>query len=329
LLVELVPSLEMVRLVNSGTEATMTAVRLARGITNRPRIIKFDGCYHGHVDSLLVAAGSGVATLGIPGSPGIPDEMAGLTISLPYNNEETIREAFKKYSDQIAAVILEPVAGNMGVVPPKDGFLQAVAEICKQNGALLIFDEVITGFRLGLGGAQEKYGIMPDLTCLGKIIGGGLPVGAFGGKRELMCRLAPEGDVYQAGTLAGNPLAMAAGVATLSQLKSDPGIYDRLEKTSAALAQGLLDRAKSAGHDVCGNRVGAMSTLFFTNGPVTDYASASKSDTEKYGRFFRGMRAEGVYLAPSQFEATMISAAHSDGDVKHTLDAAERVFKSL
>ena len=329
LLVELVPSLEMVRLVNSGTEATMTAVRLARGVTSRPKIIKFDGCYHGHVDSLLVAAGSGVATLGIPGSPGIPDEMAGLTISLPYNNEETVKEAFDKYPDQIAAVILEPVAGNMGVVPPKEGFLQALSEICKQNGALLIFDEVITGFRLGLGGAQEKFGITPDLTCLGKIIGGGLPVGAFGGKREIMCRLAPEGDVYQAGTLAGNPLAMAAGVAMLSTLKSDPGIYDRLEKTSAALSQGLADRAKNAGLNVWGNRVGAMSTLFFTGGPVTDYASAAKSDTEKYGRFFQGMRAEGVYLAPSQFEATMISAAHSDEDVKHTLNAAERVLKSI
>lgn len=329
LLVDLVPSMEMVRLVNSGTEATMTAVRLARGVTGRSRIIKFDGCYHGHVDSLLVAAGSGVATLGIPGSPGIPEEMAGLTISVPYNREESVREAFDKYPDQIAAVILEPVAGNMGVVPPKSGFLEAIAEICKQNGALLIFDEVITGFRLGLGGAQEKYGITPDLTCLGKIIGGGLPVGAFGGKKEIMCRLAPEGDVYQAGTLAGNPLAMAAGVAMLSVLKSDPGIYDRLEKTSAALADGLLDRAKKAGLDVCGNRVGAMSTLFFTSGPVTDYASALKSDTDKYARFFRGMRAEGVYLAPSQFEATMISAAHSDDDVRRTVEAAERVFKSL
>jgi glutamate-1-semialdehyde 2,1-aminomutase len=329
LICECLPSMDMVRLVNSGTEATMSAIRLARGVTGRPRIIKFDGCYHGHADSLLVAAGSGVATLGIPGSPGVPDQVAQLTLSLPYNNSTAVREAFGKYPGEIAAVIVEPVAGNMGVVPPRDGFLEELAEITRLNGALLIFDEVITGFRLGLGGAQGRYKITPDLTCLGKIIGGGLPVGAFGGSKEIMCRLAPEGPVYQAGTLSGNPLAMAAGLATLEILKANPRLYDQLEENSAALAEGLKDRAAAHGHQVQGRRVGSMSTLFFTSEPVTDYASALKSDTAKYAAFYRGMREGGIYLAPSQFEATMVSAAHTPAQIEETLLVADQVFKSL
>ena len=329
LICECLPSMDMVRLVNSGTEATMTAIRLARGVTARPRIIKFDGCYHGHSDSLLVAAGSGVATLGIPGSPGVPEQVAQLTLSLPYNNSGAVREAFAKYPGEIAAVIVEPVAGNMGVVPPRDGFLKELAEITRQNGALLIFDEVITGFRLGLGGAQGRYDVVPDLTCLGKIIGGGLPVGAFGGSRDIMCQLAPDGPVYQAGTLSGNPLAMAAGLATLEILKADPRIYDRLEEHSAALAEGLMEKAAAHGHQVQGNRVGSLSTLFFTSDPVTDYASALKSDTAKYAAFYRGMRERGIYLAPSQFEATMVSGAHTPIHIEDTLLAAEDVFKAL
>lgn len=329
LLIECIPSMDKVRLVNSGTEATMSAIRLARGVTGRSRIIKFDGCYHGHADSLLVAAGSGVATLGIPGSPGVPDEIAGLTLSLPFNNLESVSEAFSRYAGEIAAIIVEPVAGNMGVVPPVKGFLKGLSDMCRENGALLIFDEVISGFRVNLGGAQALYGIDPDLTTLGKIIGGGLPVGAFGGKKEIMAHLAPEGSVYQAGTLSGNPLAMAAGEAIVTKLKNNPWIYDQLEERSAQLAEGLLERAKAAGHDVCGNRVGSISTLFFTEGPVTDYASAVRSDTEKYSKYYQGMRNEGVYLAPSQFEATMMSSAHTAEDVKKTLDAAEKVFKRL
>lgn len=329
LLVECVPSLEMVRLVNSGTEATMSAIRLARGITGRPRIIKFDGCYHGHADSLLVAAGSGLATLGIPGSPGVPEEIAKLTLSLPFNDLKTVKEAFAKLGQEIAAVIVEPVVGNMGVVPPKDDFLPGLADLCRENGALFIMDEVITGFRLGLGGAQAYYGLDPDLTCLGKIIGGGLPVGAYGGKKKYMTRMAPEGNVYQAGTLSGNPLAMAAGIATIEALQADPGLYPRIEAMSTALAQGLLERAKHHGHQVCGNQVGSISTLFFTSGPVVDWTSAAKSDTKKYAAFYRGMRQRGVYLAPSQFEATMISTAHTPADIDRTLDAAQDVFKSL
>jgi glutamate-1-semialdehyde 2,1-aminomutase len=321
--------MDMVRMVNSGTEATMSAIRLARGVTGRPRIIKFDGCYHGHADSLLVAAGSGVATLGIPGSPGVPEAVANLTLSLPFNDLEPVREAFKRYPGEVAAIIVEPVAGNMGVVPPEEGFLPGLSELAKENGSLLIFDEVITGFRLGLGGAQARYGIDPDLTCLGKIIGGGLPVGAFGGKQEIMCRLAPEGNVYQAGTLSGNPLAMAAGLATIEALRNDPGLYRRLEETAAALADGLVERAGAGGLEVTGNRAGAMCTLFFTAGPVVDYASAATSDTQKYAQYYRGMRERGIYLAPSQFEATMISAAHTTEDVDRTLAAADEVFRGM
>jgi glutamate-1-semialdehyde 2,1-aminomutase len=329
LLVECLPSVDMVRVVNSGTEATMSAVRLARAVTKRSRIIKFDGCYHGHADSLLVAAGSGVATLGIPGSPGVPQEIAGLTLSLPYNDLEPVREAFRAFDDQIAAIIVEPVAGNMGVVPPRQEFLPGLASLAEDNGALLIFDEVITGFRLCLGGAQARYGLDPDLTCLGKIIGGGLPVGAFGGKQEIMSQLAPEGTCYQAGTLSGNPLAMAAGKAAIETLKNDPGIYDRLEETASALAEGLLACAKKHQIPVWGNRVGSMSTLFFTPGPVTNYAEAARSDTDRYAAFYRGMREQGVYLAPSQFEATMVSAAHRSADIDRAVHAADQVFKYL
>ena len=329
LLTDCIPSMDKVRLVNSGTEAAMSAIRLARGVTGRSRIIKFDGCYHGHADSLLVAAGSGVATLGIPGSPGIPEETAGLTLSLPFNNLDAIEQAFTRYGPEIAAVIVEPVAGNMGVVPPQAGFLEGLSKLCGRNHSLLIFDEVITGFRVGLGGAQALYGVTPDLTCLGKIIGGGLPVGAFGGKKEIMTHLAPEGNVYQAGTLSGNPLAVAAGIAAIEALRDDPDVYDRLERSSAALADGL--RESAAAHDVeCqGNRVGAMSTLFFTKDPVTDYASATRSDTGLYARFFNGMRDRGIYLAPSQYEATLVSTAHTDEDIRATLTAADQVFKSL
>lgn len=329
LICECMPNLEMVRMLNSGTEATMTAIRLARGITGRPRIVKFDGCYHGHADSLLVAAGSGVATLGIPGSPGVPEDIARLTLSLPYNQLDTVQQAFDQYPGEIAAVIVEPIAGNMGVVPPQKGFLEGLRKLTEANGALLIFDEVITGFRVALGGAQSLYGIEPDLTCLGKIIGGGLPVGAFGGKRTLMSHMAPEGNVYQAGTLSGNPLAMAAGIAAVQALKEDPDIYTRIDAMMARLAEGLVQRAQKHGHQVTGNRIGAMGTLFFTPGPVTDYASAAKSDTEKYARYYQGMRQRGIYLAPSQFEAAMMSAAHSDADIDRTLEAADETFKTL
>ncbi|MBF0528837.1 MAG: glutamate-1-semialdehyde 2,1-aminomutase [Deltaproteobacteria bacterium] len=329
LLVECVPSLEMVRVVNSGTEATMSAIRLARAVTGRSRIIKFDGCYHGHADSLLVAAGSGVATLGIPGSPGVPEEIARLTLSLPFNDLKPLVEAFAKFGPEIAAVIVEPVVGNMGVVAPREDFLPKLAALCRENGTLFIMDEVITGFRLGLGGAQAKYGLNPDLTCLGKIIGGGLPVGAYGGKREIMSRMAPEGNVYQAGTLSGNPLAMAAGVATIEALQADPGLYDRIEVMSAALAKGLAERAGRHGRPVCGNQVGSLSTLFFTPGPVVDWTSAAKSDTKAYAAYYRGMRERGFYLAPSQYEATMVSAAHTPRDIERTIAAADEVFASI
>ncbi|MBW1709969.1 MAG: glutamate-1-semialdehyde 2,1-aminomutase [Deltaproteobacteria bacterium] len=329
LLVECVPSLEMVRLVNSGTEATMTAVRLARGVTGRSYIIKFDGCYHGHADSLLVAAGSGVATLGIPGSPGVPEVLARLTISLPYNNLKPVKEAFQSFEGQIAAIIVEPVAGNMGVVLPQEEFLPGCAELARENGALFILDEVITGFRLGLNGAQGRFGLDPDLTCLGKIIGGGLPVGALGGKKDVMSHLAPEGSVYQAGTLAGNPLAVAAGLATIETLKADPSIYDRIEKLSQTLAEGLLKEAKKAGLAVTGHQIGSMSCLFFNPGPVTDYASAANSNLDMFACFYKAFREAGIYLAPSQFETTFVSAAHTESDIEKTLAAAPAVFKNL
>ena len=323
------PSMEMVRLVNSGTEAGMTAIRLARGFTGRDKIVKFQGCYHGHADSLLVAAGSGVATLGIPGCPGIPAALAELTLTVPYNNIEALAETFAKHGESIAAVIVEPVAGNMGVVPPEPDFLPGIERLTKQYGALFICDEVITGFRLGLGGAAARFGLKPDIITLGKIIGGGLPLAAFGGRREVMEKLAPVGGVYQAGTLSGNPLAVAAGIAAVEYLMAQPSIYSRLEQSGAQWADGLLKLARENGFKVCGNRVGSMSTLFFTEGPVRDYDSAMKSDTALYGVFWRGMLERGVWLAPSQFEASFTSAAMIPDDIEAALDAAAATFKSL
>ncbi len=328
LICDLVPSIEKVRLVNSGTEATMSAVRLARGYTRRKKIIKFDGCYHGHADSFLVKAGSGVATLGIPGSPGVPEEIVANTVSLPFNDLSAVEEAFSKMGEEIAAVIVEPIAGNMGVVPPKPGFLEGLRELTLKHGALLIFDEVITGFRVGLSGAQGLYGVLPDLTCLGKIIGGGLPVGAYGGKAEIMSHVAPEGPVYQAGTLSGNPIAVAAGLATLRVL-SRPGTYERLEELSARLFEGLREAASEAGMETTANRVGSMMTCFFRVGEVTNFAEAAESDTELYGRFWREMLARGVYLAPSQFEAAFVSLAHTEEEIDFTIEAAKEAFKAL
>ncbi len=320
LLCEAVPSLEMVRLVSSGTEACMSALRLARAVTGRPRVIKFDGCYHGHADSFLVAAGSGVLTQGIPGSPGVPPAIAELTLSLPYNDLEAVRQACERYPGEIAAVIVEPVAGNMGVVPPEPGFLPGLREITRREGALLIFDEVITGFRVAWGGAQALYGVTPDLTCLGKIIGGGLPVGAYGGRRELMEQVAPLGPVYQAGTLSGNPVAVAAGLATLRALQ-EPGTYDLLEAKAAHLAGGLEAAAREKGLPLCLQRVGSMLTVFFTPGPVRSLADAQKADLTAFRRFFQGMLAAGVYLPPSQFEAWFVSLAHQEADLEATVQA--------
>ncbi|MDI3339497.1 MAG: glutamate-1-semialdehyde 2,1-aminomutase [Sphaerobacter sp.] len=326
LVVELVPSIELVRFVNSGTEATMSALRLARGVTGRDKIVKFVGCYHGHADALLATAGSGVLTLGIPSSPGVTAGTAADTISLPYNDLDAVRALFATIGEQIAAVIVEPVAGNMGVIPPAEGFLAGLREITRAYGALLIFDEVITGFRLALGGAQERYGVLPDLTCLGKIIGGGLPVGAYGGRRELMEQLAPLGPIYQAGTLSGNPLAMAAGLATLEILRQ-PGTYARLEALGARLAEGLTQAAAAAGVPLTVNRVGSMLTGFFAEGPVTDYESATRADTARYARFHRAMLRRGVYLAPSQFEAAFVSLAHTDEDLERTAAAAAEAMR--
>ncbi|HXK02238.1 MAG TPA: glutamate-1-semialdehyde 2,1-aminomutase [Verrucomicrobiae bacterium] len=314
-----VPSIEMVRLVNSGTEATMSAIRVARGFTGRDLIVKFEGCYHGHVDSLLVKAGSGMATLGIADTQGVPKAFCDTTIALPYNSLDALEAAFGKMGDRIAAVIVEPVVGNMGCVPPLPGYLEGMRAITERHGALLIFDEVMTGFRLAYGGAQQRYGIRPDLTTLGKVIGGGLPVGAYGGRRDIMSKVAPAGPVYQAGTLSGNPLAVAAGLAMLRHLKAHPEVYDRLEAMGAKLAA-------AAPKGVAVNRVGSMFTYFFTDGPVTDWESAKKCDTGKFGRFFRGMLERGIYLAPSQFEAAFISAAHTEEDVQRTVSAAGEVL---
>ena len=315
------PAVEMLRLVSSGTEAAMSAIRLARGATGRDAIVKFDGCYHGHADSLLVKAGSGGATFGVPDSLGVPSALAALTIALPFNDLDAVRRTFAARGAEIAAVIVEPVAGNMGVVPPAPGFLAGLAEITRQHGALLIFDEVITGFRVAPGGAQALYGVRPDLTCLGKIIGGGLPVGAYGGRRDLMERVSPLGGVYQAGTLSGNPLAVAAGLATLRAL-ADPAVYARLEALGARMARGLEDAAARAGVPVTVNRVGSMLTAFFTDAPVTDYASARRSDTKRYARYFHAMLERGVFLAPSQFEAAFVSLAHTEADLDAAADAA-------
>ena len=325
---EMVPSIEKVRMVNSGTEAVMSAIRLARGYTGRARIVKFDGCYHGHGDCLLVEAGSGVATLAIPGSPGVPENLVKDTISLPYNNLEAVKNLVKNQGNEIACIILEPVAGNMGVVPPVDGYLEGLREICSDNGILLIFDEVMTGFRVSKGGAQELYGVYPDITCLGKVIGGGMPVGAYGGSKEIMSSIAPEGNVYQAGTLSGNPLAMSAGLAQL-ELLSEPGIYEKLEEKSAYLEKGIMDAARKSGVEVYGNRVGSMGCVFFTGEQVKDFETAKKADTEKYAKFFRAMLEEGVYLAPSQFEAYFVSTAHEEKDLDKTIEAARKAFKKL
>ncbi|MCG8424437.1 MAG: glutamate-1-semialdehyde 2,1-aminomutase [Proteobacteria bacterium] len=317
-----VPSIEKVRAVSSGTEATMSALRLARGFTGRDLLIKADGGYHGHVDFLLVAAGSGAATLGIPGSRGVPESEAKNTLLVPYNDLDAVRQAFEAHPDRIAALIIEPVAGNMGVVPPADGYLAGLRQLTKEHGALLIFDEVITGFRVGYGGAQTHYGVSPDLTCLGKIIGGGLPAAAFGGRADIMDHLAPDGEVYQAGTLSGNPMAMAAGIKTMEILRR-PRTYERLETLGARLERGLHSAVQKAGVKACINRVGSAMTLFFTAGPVADYGSARRSDTEQYGRFFSAMRQHGIFIAPSQFEAMFVSLAHSDNDIDEIVSKAE------
>jgi glutamate-1-semialdehyde 2,1-aminomutase len=328
MIIDMVPSIEMVRMVNSGTEATMSAIRLARGFTGRDKIIKFDGCYHGHADSLLVSAGSGIATLGIPGSPGVPRDLALHTISLPFNNLESVIATFEEYGKDIAAVIVEPVPGNMGVVLPTRAFLSGLKKITEENGALLIFDEVITGFRVGPGGAQEFYGIMPDLTCLGKIIGGGLPVGAYGGRREIMERMAPSGEIYQAGTLSGNPLAMSAGIATLKLLKNKD-IYHDLEEKGRALFSGIQIAARMAGQEITINRIGSMGSIFFTKNPVKDYDSAKKADVEKYAKFYRAMLKRGIYLAPSAFETAFVSTAHDKDSIQKTIECAAESMKSL
>lgn len=324
------PSMEMVRLVNSGTEAGMSAIRLARGFTGRDKIVKFQGCYHGHADSLLVAAGSGIATLGIPGCPGIPAALAELTLTVPYNNVEALAETFARHGSDIAAVIVEPVAGNMGLVLPQPDFLPAIRRLTKEYGALFICDEVITGFRLGLGGAQAHFGLEPDLTTLGKIIGGGLPLAAFGGRRDIMEKLAPVGGVYQAGTLSGNPLAVAAGLAAIEYIAAQPvSFYNRMAGYSQRWAEGLAALAKENSLAVWGNQIGSMSTLFFTEGPVFDYDSALKSDTALYGAFWRGMLERGIWLAPSQFETCFTSAAMVPDDIDEALEAASATFQSL
>jgi len=323
--IEMVPSMDMVRMVNSGTEATMSAIRLARGYTARKKIIKFNGCYHGHWDCLLVQSGSGLATFGIPGCPGVPDEIVQHTLSLPYNDLEAVEKAMAQVGSEVAAVILEPVAGNMGVVPPKEGYLKGLRSLCDQYGAVLIFDEVITGFRLSAGGAQQLFGVMPDMTCLGKIIGGGLPVGAYGGKRAIMEEMAPVGKVYQAGTLSGNPLAMSAGLATL-ELLSDGGVYAELEEKANYLAEGLSQASAAAGVPVLLNRVGSMGCGFFSDKPIADFAGAMKARADVYATFFQEMLNRGVYLAPSQFEAFFISLAHSKAELDHTIEAAKAAF---
>jgi glutamate-1-semialdehyde 2,1-aminomutase len=329
LVVKAYPHMQKVRFVSSGTEATMSALRLARAFTGRKYIVKFEGCYHGHADALLVKAGSGVATLGIPGSAGIPEEFAALTLALPYNDLDAVRQAFAKHKDEIAGVIVEPVVGNMGCVPPALGYLEGLREITRKEGALLIFDEVMTGFRLAYGGAQQLYGITPDITCLGKIIGGGLPVGAYGADSNIMNTVAPLGPMYQAGTLSGNPLAMAAGVATLQHLNAHPEIYMQLESLSGMLVDGVTDAARTAGVQLSSNRVGSMFTCFFQEGIVRDWSSADKSDTKLFGRFHRAMLEAAVYLPPSQFEAAFMSAAHSSADVNSTIDAARAAFRGM
>jgi glutamate-1-semialdehyde 2,1-aminomutase len=321
------PSIERVRLTSSGTEAAMSAIRLARGFTGRDRIVKFDGCYHGHSDSLLVKAGSGLATFGTPDSAGVPADLARHTIVVPFNDAEALAKTCDEQKSEIACVIMEPVAGNMGCVAPHAGYLEAVREITSRHGALLIFDEVITGFRVAYGGAQELYGVKPDLTCLGKIIGGGLPVGAFGGRADVMDKLAPLGPVYQAGTLSGNPLAVTAGLAILKLLR-ESNCYEQLDRLGSKLEQGLRTAAAEAGIQATVNRVGSMLTAFFTEGPVTDWTSAKRADTDQYARYFRAMLEEGIYLAPSQFECAFVSVAHSDELIEKTINAARRATRA-
>jgi len=323
LVISAFPHMQKVRFVSSGTEATMSAIRLARAYTKRKYIIKFEGCYHGHADALLVKAGSGVATLGIPGSAGVPEEFTQFTLALSFNDREALEAAFQKFNRQIACVIVEPVVGNMGCVAPAAGYLERMRAITQRDGTLLIFDEVMTGFRLAFGGAQELNGIRPDLTTMGKIIGGGLPVGGYGGPSEIMDLVAPLGPMYQAGTLSGNPLAMAAGLATLRHLKAHPEIYARLDSLSAKLVAGVLAVAKKEGATMTANRVGSMFTWFFTPGPVHDWDSASKCDAAAFGKFFRGMLDNGVYLPPAQYEAAFLSAAHTEADVEATIAAAK------
>ena len=329
LVMSLVPSVEMVRMVNSGTEATMSAIRAARGFTGRDKIVKFEGCYHGHSDSLLIKAGSGMLTTGKPSSKGVPADLAKYTLTLQYNDVAGVKELFDKIGDEIAGVIVEPVAGNMGVVPAKPEFLQTLSEETKKHGALLIVDEVMTGFRVGIHCAQGLYGIKPDLTTFGKIIGGGMPVGAYGGRLDVMQQIAPLGGIYQAGTLSGNPVAMAAGLATMRELNAHPEYYVHAEAMTKRLLAGLQDAAKSAGIPLAVNQVGSMGCIFFTEDPVTCFADVQKSDLELFRRYFLGMLDEGIYLAPSQFEAIFVSAAHSEADIDRTIEAARKVFKTL
>jgi glutamate-1-semialdehyde 2,1-aminomutase len=328
MVIDAVPSVEMVRFVNSGTEACMAVLRLMRAFTGRDKLIKFEGCYHGHADMFLVKAGSGVATLGLPDSPGVPKSTTSNTLTAPFNDLEAVKALFAENPDQIAGVILEPVVGNAGFIPPDAGFLEGLRMITQENGALLVFDEVMTGFRIAYGGAQEKFGITPDLTTLGKVIGGGLPVGAYGGRRDIMSMVAPAGPMYQAGTLSGNPLAMTAGIETLKLLQKS-GSYEYLDKITKKLADGLLQIAKETGHDACGGQISGMFGLFFTKGPVHNYEDAKKSDLQKFSRFHRGMLERGIYLAPSQFEAGFTSLAHTEEDIDKTLAAAREVMSNL
>ena len=326
---EIVPSIEMVRMVSSGTEATMSAIRLARGYTGRDKIIKFEGCYHGHSDSLLVKAGSGALTLGVPTSPGVPAALAEHTLTLDFNDLEQVQNAFKEYAGQIACIIIEPVAGNMNCIPPEPGFLEGLRELCTQDGAVLIFDEVMTGFRVSLGGAQAYYNVTPDLTTLGKVIGGGLPVGAFGGKKEIMHHIAPLGPVYQAGTLSGNPVSMSAGLATL-ELISKPGFYESLSEKTGQLVNGVLEAAKANGIPLCSNQVGAMFGFFFSDeARISRYKQVTQCNIERFQRFYHAMLDEGVYLAPSAYEAGFVSSCHTSADIDATIAAADRVFKTL